>query len=114
MGDIFSSAGPFFGTAGLLLLTLCFAVPQCLVTAELSCAYPGNAGYSIWVQEAFGDFWGAQECYWQWVSGVIDTAVYPVLICDTVLQIMGRSGAGVTEVWLWRFLTTTLLSLPTF
>ena len=46
-------------------------------------AFPEDGGYSIWVTEAFGEFWGIQESYWSWTSGVIDTAVYPVLILST-------------------------------
>ena len=44
--------------------------------------FPVNGGYSIWVTEAFGGFWGLQESYWSWFSGVVDNAVYPVLIYD--------------------------------
>jgi len=110
--DIFSTAGPLFGALGLLLVAVFFSLPQCLLTAELSCAYPSNGGYAIWVREAFGEFWGVQECYWKLVSGVIDAAVYPVLICDTVLQ-MTEYEAGSAEVWLWRVFTALLLSIPT-
>lgn len=111
--DIFSTAGPLAGSLGLVAFTLCFSLPQCLLTAELACTFPVNGGYSVWVREAFGDFWGVQECYWQWVSSIIDEAVYPVLITDTILQFTGYSAAGVREVWLWRVLVSTLLSIPT-
>lgn len=110
--DIFSTVGPFYGTLGLLLFTIFFSLPQCLLTAELSCAFPTNGGYAIWVREAFGDFWGVQECYWQWVSGVIDAAAYPVLICDAAAQLMGHEG-GRLEVWLFRLIVTLLLTAPT-
>lgn len=29
---------------------------------------------------AFGPFWGFQEGLWSWVSGVMDNAIYPVLL----------------------------------
>jgi len=112
--DIFSTVGPMMGTAGLLLFAVFFSLPQCLATAELTCAFPSNGGYSVWVRESFGDFWGVQECYWGFVSGVLDSAVYPVLICDTLLQLAGHTDAGVYEVWLYRMTVALLLSLPTF
>ena len=112
--EIFSTAGPMMGTAGLLLFAVFFSLPQCLCTAELACAFPSNGGYAVWVREAFGDFWGFQECYWAWVSGVLDSAVYPVLICDILLKFAGRTDAGVYEVWLYRMSVALLLSLPTF
>lgn len=111
--DIFSKGGPFLGSAGILLFTALFSLPQCLLTAELSCAFPHNGGYAIWVREGLGDFWGVQEVYWQWVSGVADAAVYPVLLCDSILQLVGRTSAGGVEVWLWRVLVTIVLSFPT-
>ena len=32
-----------------------------------------------WVTAAFGPFWGFQEGWWSWLSGVTDNSVYPVL-----------------------------------
>lgn len=112
--DIFSSSCPMVGCLGILTFTVFFCMPQVLVTSELSCALPSNGGYLIWIREAFGDFWGFQVTYWQFVSGVADAAVYPVLICDTVMQVMGITEMGLLQKWLWRLLTTILLSLPTF
>ena len=44
-----------------------------LITAELSSAFPDNGGYSLWVAEAFGPFWGFQESYWSLFSGLVDS-----------------------------------------
>lgn len=35
--------------------------------------------YVAWVTAAFGPFWGFQEGWWSWLSGVTDNSVYPVL-----------------------------------
>jgi len=77
--EVISSVGPCPGLLGLVLMAATFGVPLALVTSELSSAYPVNGGYSIWVSEAFGTFWGLQESYWSWVSGVVDNALYPLL-----------------------------------
>eukprot|EP00928_Gymnodinium_smaydae_P056617 TRINITY_DN39980_c0_g1_i1.p1 TRINITY_DN39980_c0_g1~~TRINITY_DN39980_c0_g1_i1.p1 ORF type:complete len:540 (-),score=115.03 TRINITY_DN39980_c0_g1_i1:106-1725(-) len=110
--DVFGAGGPLLGCCGILSFALFFCIPQCLVTAELSCVFPCGGGYSVWVREAFGDFWGVQECVWQWTSGVVDTAVYPVLICDTALQLFGLR-LDALSVWLCRVGVAAVLSLPT-
>ncbi|KAK7820014.1 putative polyamine transporter [Quercus suber] len=57
-------------------------IPEALVTAELSTSFPENGGYVIWISSAFGPFWGFQEGFWKWFSGVMDNALYPVLFLD--------------------------------
>lgn len=81
--EIFKN-GPLIGISQILIMALCFSLPQIQLTSELSCAFPVNGGYSIWVTKAFGPFWGFQESYWSWMSGVVDNAVYPVLIYDSL------------------------------
>ena len=94
---IVSTAGPALGLSSLIVFPLVFCIPQALITAELSTAFPSNGGYSLWVTAAFGKFWGVQESYWSWFSGVVDCAMYPLLfysaatafagaVADTVLQ----------------------------
>mmetsp|Transcript_66182 Transcript_66182/g.123545 ORF Transcript_66182/g.123545 Transcript_66182/m.123545 type:complete len:516 (-) Transcript_66182:12-1559(-) len=112
--DVFSYGGPLMGTAAIIVFAVCFSLPQCLVTAELCCAYPSNGGYAVWVREAFGDFWAFQEVYWQWVSGVVDAAVYPVLITDSALELLGWSDLGRDQLWMVRLLAVLLLSTPAF
>jgi amino acid transporter len=87
--EVISSAGPLPGLVGVALFAVLWALPMVLVTAELSSAYPDDGGYSIWVAEAFGSFWGFQEAYWSWISGVIDTAIYPVLAWDMAKAVVG-------------------------
>ena len=66
-----------------------YSLPQAAVTAELSTAFPDNGGYSLWVRAAFGDFWGVQQSYWSWVAGVVDNALYPVLLYSAAVQFFG-------------------------
>ena len=80
---IISAGGPIVGLSSILGFVLLFSVPQALITAELSTAFPDNGGYSLWVKAAFGDFWAVQESYWSWFSGVVDSALYPVLLYST-------------------------------
>jgi len=68
-------------------------VRQAAVTAELSTAFPDNGGYSLWVKGAFGDFWGVQQSYWSWVAGVVDNALYPVLLYSAAAHFFGSFAA---------------------
>ncbi|KAL1528025.1 hypothetical protein AB1Y20_009394 [Prymnesium parvum] len=86
--QIVSSVGPLPGLSLLLAFGILFSLPQAMVTAEMSTAFPQNGGYSLWVQAAFGDFWGLQESYWSWFSGVVDSALYPVLLYSSAAQLL--------------------------
>lgn len=90
-----AGGGPLLALLGFAILPLVWSVPEALVTAELSTAFPDNSGYAGWVRRAFGDFWGFQEGWWSWISGVVDNAVYPVLFfsyCQSVFPWMHAPG----------------------
>lgn len=70
--------------AGFLVLPLLWSVPEALITAELATAFPENSGYVAWVTAAFGPFWGFQEGFWSWLSGVTDNSIYPVMFADNL------------------------------
>jgi hypothetical protein len=83
---LISALGPLPGLIAVIVFPLIWAFPLSLITAELSTSFPENGGYTIWVSEAFGEFFGFQEGYWSWISGVVDNAVYPVLALNYMLQ----------------------------
>ncbi len=76
--DIVRAGGPFFALTGFLLL-LVWAIPEALITAELSTAMPEASGSVAWVDCAFGQFWAFQKGWLGWLSGVADNALYPIL-----------------------------------
>merc|ERR1711991_1305852 len=94
--EVVSDVGPLPGIIGLAIFPLLWALPVALVTAELASAYPDDGGYSLWVGEAFGEFWAFQESYWSWVSGVIDNALYPGLVFQITMNILKKR----CEQWL--------------
>ena len=64
----------------------------------IATAFPDDGGYSIWVAEAFGEFWGFQESYWSWFSGTVDNALYPVLAYQTAKHVVaGAFGKPIVE-----------------
>lgn len=77
-----AGGGPLLSLLGFLIFPLFWSIPEALVTAELATSFPHNGGYVIWISSAFGPFWGFQEGFWKWVSGVMDNALYPVLFLD--------------------------------
>merc|ERR1711865_639014 len=79
---LIKSGGPLFTLLALLLVPWFWGVPIGLLTSELSTLFPQNGGYTLWVAEAFGEFWGFQEGFVKWVGGVIDNALYPVMMLE--------------------------------
>eukprot|EP01025_Chloroclados_australasicus_P061586 TRINITY_DN8099_c0_g1_i4.p1 TRINITY_DN8099_c0_g1~~TRINITY_DN8099_c0_g1_i4.p1 ORF type:complete len:573 (+),score=31.66 TRINITY_DN8099_c0_g1_i4:175-1719(+) len=79
-----SGGGPLLAILGFILLPFIWSIPESLVTAELGTTFPENSGYVQWVAAAFGPFWGFQEGFYSWVSGVTDNAIYPVMFLTTL------------------------------
>lgn len=40
--------------------------------------FPGDGGYVLWADAAFGAFWGSLMGSWKYLSGIINAAAYPV------------------------------------
>jgi amino acid transporter len=80
--DSVKSGGPLLALLGFLIFPFIWCIPEALVTAELATTFPENGGYVVWTAAAFGPFWGFQEGWWKWMSGVTDNALYPVLFLD--------------------------------
>jgi amino acid transporter len=92
--DIVRAGGPRFALMGFALL-LVWAVPEALITAELSTALPGASGSVGWVDAAFGPFWAFQKGWLGWLSGVSDNALYPILFLDCLIELFnGTHGGG--------------------
>lgn len=77
-----AGGGPLLSLLGFLIFPFFWSIPEALITAELATSFPNNGGYVLWVSSAFGSFWGFQEGFWKWFSGVMDNALYPVLFLD--------------------------------
>ncbi|PWA73921.1 polyamine transporter PUT1 [Artemisia annua] len=80
--DSVRAAGPFLALMGFLVFAIIWSVPEALITAEMGTMFPEDGGYVIWVSSALGPYWGFQQGWMKWLSGVIDNALYPVLFLD--------------------------------
>jgi amino acid transporter len=86
--EIIEGAGPLVGIAGCVLGILFYSVPMALMTAELSSAFPEDGGYTVWISEAFGPFWGFQLGWVNWFSGVVDNSVYPSMMVKYLMYVI--------------------------
>ncbi|KAG9452845.1 hypothetical protein H6P81_005749 [Aristolochia fimbriata] len=82
--DSVNAAGPLLALIGFLVFPFIWSIPEALVTAEMSTMFPENGGYVVWVSTALGPYWGFQQGWMKWLSGVIDNALYPVLFLDYI------------------------------
>ncbi|KAF9608048.1 hypothetical protein IFM89_005198 [Coptis chinensis] len=77
-----AGGGPLLSLLGFLIFHLLWSVPEALFTAKLATSFPENGGYVLWISAAFWPFWGFQEGFWKWFSGVLDNALYPILFLE--------------------------------
>eukprot|EP00755_Sulcionema_specki_P028148 Sspe_Gene.89280::Locus_61074_Transcript_1_1_Confidence_1.000_Length_1660::g.89280::m.89280 len=106
-----SAGGPLLTLSGFLILPLVWALPEALVTAELSSAFPEAAGFVAWVEEAYGPFAGFMEGYMSWLSGVTDNSLYPVLFLEYILAMVGETSILHSGYPRFFFLTSITLAL---
>jgi amino acid transporter len=96
--DAVGAAGPAIALAALLVVPWVWSFPTALMTAELSTAMPEDGGYVVWVERAFGRFWGFQEGWWSWLCSFADNALYPVMFLDYLTYLRGDMTTA--ERWL--------------
>ncbi len=87
--DAVGAAGPLVALIALIALPWLWSFPTALMTAELSTAMPEDGGYVLWVERAFGRFWGFQEGWWSWLCSFADNALYPVMFVDYLSYLRG-------------------------
>ncbi|KAF8728818.1 hypothetical protein HU200_018101 [Digitaria exilis] len=92
------SAGPLYALLGFLIFPFIWAIPEALVTAELSTAMPGNGGFVLWADRAFGPFSGSLMGTWKYVSGAINGAAFPALCADYLARVAPAVEGGAPRV----------------
>ncbi|KAE9089834.1 hypothetical protein PF010_g18824 [Phytophthora fragariae] len=85
---VLAACGPFVGILAVVLFPWVWCLPLALTFAELFTAFPTDGSFCMWVGVAFGRPMGFQVGYWSWTSGVIDNAIYPCLVVDTLLALL--------------------------
>ena len=95
--DAVGTLGPGLALLLMLVTPIVWSLPVGLVMAELASALPAEGGYVVWVQRAFGRFWGFQVGWLSWVNSFVDVAVYPALFADYLA--FWRPGMSSLERW---------------
>lgn len=88
------AAGPLYALLGFLIFPFIWSVPEALITAELSTAFPGDGGFVIWADRAFGPFFGSLMGSWKFLSGVINIAAFPVMCIDYLKKVIHPLESG--------------------
>src|SRR3990167_6186258 len=96
--DAVGAGGPMWALLALLIVPWLWSFPTALMTAELSSAIPEDGGYVVWVDRAFGRFWGFQEGWLSWLTSFADNALYPVMFVDYLQYMSGE--LTLMERWL--------------
>ncbi|KAL7539373.1 hypothetical protein ACHAXR_009222 [Thalassiosira sp. AJA248-18] len=78
------AAGNLYAIIGFAAMPFLWALPEAVMTYELSSRYPCASGGVRWTEEAFGEAWGLLAGYLGWISGVTNNASYPVLFLTYV------------------------------
>lgn len=91
---VVKAAGPLYALLGFMIFPFIWSIPEALITAELSTAFPGDGGFVIWADRAFGSFFGSLMGSWKFLSGVINIAAFPVLCIDYLKKVIHPLESG--------------------
>jgi len=116
--EAIAAVGPI-GMTIFFVFPIFYCIPVMLLYAESSCAYPQNSkytlnttmplcntclgGFVIWVRNSFGASVSFQVGYWRWISSVLNSSLFAILLLDLSL---GKGSVSVV-----RFLLCTFISV---
>lgn len=72
------------------IFALLFFVPQALICAELSSAYPSDSGMYVWVKAAFGEKWGFMVSWLNWTSKLFWYASFMTFFTVNIAYMIGK------------------------
>ncbi|MEG0392067.1 MAG: APC family permease, partial [Anaerovoracaceae bacterium] len=84
--EMIPESGPGMTLILLVVFPIIWAWPISNLVAECGAVLPSEGGVYVWVQKAFGEFWGFQAGWWATVSTYITNAVYVALVVGYTRQ----------------------------
>ncbi|RWR77667.1 Amino acid/polyamine transporter I [Cinnamomum micranthum f. kanehirae] len=93
-----AAAGPLLAILGFIIFPFIWSIPEALVTAELATTFPGNGGFVIWADRAFGPFWGSMMGSWKFFSGAINNGAFPALLVEYVKHVIPAVSGGLPRI----------------
>jgi amino acid transporter len=91
--SVVAAGGPFWALAGFGLVFV-WALPEALITIEMSIVFPEASGSVAWVEAAFGAKWGFIKGWLSVLSGIADNSLYPLLFVDCAVQLFEQDDEG--------------------
>jgi amino acid permease len=111
---LITAGGPLLGLVGIALYILLCQIPISLMVTELCCAFPENGGFAVWAMAAFNPFWGFQAGYWAWIVSVVNNAIFPGMIYQSVTQALGVEATSGFTAYMIMVAIAGLLALPSY
>src|SRR5262249_803047 len=104
--EVVPLAGPGLAVLVLTATAIFWAIPYALIVAELVSALPGEGGVYQWFRAGLGPFWSFQFSALDWLTWVLDAALYPPLVAAYVTELFvhdpGHSFRwGITLLVIW-------------
>jgi amino acid transporter len=103
--EIVPSAGPGLAIIVLTLMAVFWAIPYALIIAELVTKMPVEGGIYQWFRASLPPFWSFQFSYLEWLTWVMDAALYPPLVAAyltrMIFALMGTQGAEPSHLFDW-------------
>ena len=103
-------AGPLPTIIGCLVLALVWSAPQALISAEMACMYPSNAGYVGWALRGLGPVLGFVGTANSVACAVCCLPLFPVMFAGYLSQQVPELGDGA----LWAIKITCVLLAVAF
>ncbi len=86
MEEMIPTAGPGLAILVLVAMGLVWAVPYALIISELVSAIPEQGGGYRWYRAFLGPFWSFQLSCLDWITWVLDGALYPPLLAAYLIR----------------------------
>ena len=104
--EVVPRAGPGLALLVLSLMAFVWAVPYALVVAELVSVMPAEGGIYQWFRASLGPFWAFQFSILDWITWVLEAALYPPLVAAYLVGSFSRHpsrwltwGVGLLVIW---------------
>ena len=80
--EVVAQSGPTLAIFGLLFMAVFWGIPGVLQNSELISAIPMEGGVYQWYKKCWGDYWGFQLGWLEWLTWMFDAALYPTLLAE--------------------------------
>ena len=80
--EVVAQSGPTIAIFGLLFMAVFWGIPGVMQNSELISAIPMEGGVYQWYKKSWGPYWGFQLGWLEWVTWMLDAALYPTLLAE--------------------------------